>query len=142
MQKETFSCQIFWSTKAINSFQTLKKFSITFFICTLLNDFCKKKKIVLIMGEYETAKATSQNELTFEEFRRQVMDDYRLAVISREVSLVGRKEVLRGKAKFGIFGDGKEIAQLALSKVFQNGDWRSGYYRDQTFAFATGMCTV
>lgn len=70
------------------------------------------------MGEYETAKATSQNELTFEEFRRQVLDDYRLAVISREASLLGRKEVLRGKAKFGIFGDGKEIAQIAMSKFF------------------------
>jgi pyruvate/2-oxoglutarate/acetoin dehydrogenase E1 component/TPP-dependent pyruvate/acetoin dehydrogenase alpha subunit len=90
----------------------------------------------------EAVRTSSQSELTFEEFRRQVLDDYRLAVISREVSLTGRKEVLRGKAKFGIFGDGKEVAQLALSKAFRSGDWRSGYYRDQTWNFATGMCSV
>ena len=81
-------------------------------------------------------------QLTFEEFRIQVINDYRLATISRETSLMGRKEVLRGKAKFGIFGDGKELAQIALSRVFKEGDIRSGYYRDQTLAFATGMCTV
>ena len=87
----------------------------------------------------EAARSTSPNELTFEEFRAQVLEDYRLAVVSREASLTGRKEVLRGKAKFGIFGDGKEVAQLAMAKAFRNGDWRSGYYRDQTFAFATGI---
>jgi pyruvate/2-oxoglutarate/acetoin dehydrogenase E1 component/TPP-dependent pyruvate/acetoin dehydrogenase alpha subunit len=90
----------------------------------------------------EAVKTSSQGEITFEEFRRQVLEDYRLAVISREASLTGRKEVLRGKAKFGIFGDGKEVAQLALAKSFRPGDWRSGYYRDQTWAFATGMCSV
>lgn len=83
-----------------------------------------------------------EGQLTFEEFKQQVISDYRLAVISREASLMGRKEVLRGKAKFGIFGDGKELAQIALSRVFREGDFRSGYYRDQTIAFATGMCTV
>ncbi|MFN5876244.1 MAG: hypothetical protein ACK45E_08200, partial [Ignavibacteria bacterium] len=66
-----------------------------------------------------------------------VISDYRIAVISRQASLLGRKEVLTGKAKFGIFGDGKEIAQLAMARAFQPGDWRSGYYRDQTFMFAT-----
>lgn len=86
--------------------------------------------------------AAGGDELTFEEFKQQVMNDYRLAMISREASLLGRKEVLRGKAKFGIFGDGKELAQIALSRVFRDGDFRSGYYRDQTIAFATGMCTV
>jgi len=80
-----------------------------------------------------------EGQLTFEEFRIQVIDDYRLATISRETSLMGRKEVLRGKAKFGIFGDGKELAQIALSRVFKEGDIRSGYYRDQTLAFATGV---
>ncbi len=69
----------------------------------------------------------------------EVLSDYRLANESRQVSLLGRKEVLTGKAKFGIFGDGKEIPQLAMAKVFQDGDWRSGYYRDQTFMFATGL---
>ena len=90
----------------------------------------------------EETQTTSANEINFEEFKKQVIDDYRLAVISRETSLIGRKEVLRGKAKFGIFGDGKEVAQLAMAKAFKNGDWRSGYYRDQTFAFASGICTV
>lgn len=72
----------------------------------------------------------------------EVLNDYRIANESRQVSLLGRREVLTGKAKFGIFGDGKEIPQLAMAKVFKNGDWRSGYYRDQTFMFATGMMTL
>ncbi len=71
-----------------------------------------------------------------------VLNDYRIACESREASLMGRREVLTGKAKFGIFGDGKEIAQLAMAKVFQNGDFRSGYYRDQTFMFATDNLTL
>jgi pyruvate/2-oxoglutarate/acetoin dehydrogenase E1 component/TPP-dependent pyruvate/acetoin dehydrogenase alpha subunit len=71
-----------------------------------------------------------------------VLADYRLAVVSREASLIGRKEVLTGKAKFGIFGDGKELAQIAWAKVFRNGDFRSGYYRDQTFMLAIGQLTV
>ena len=79
------------------------------------------------------------SELSFEEFRKQVLDDYKLAHISRNCSVIARREVLSGKAKFGIFGDGKEIAQIAMAKSFQSGDWRSGYYRDQTFLFATGM---
>ncbi|MCL7987779.1 thiamine pyrophosphate-dependent enzyme [Sphingobacterium sp. lm-10] len=82
------------------------------------------------------------SKLSFEEFRDLIINDYRLAVESRQVSLLGRKEVLTGKAKFGIFGDGKELAQIALSKVFQDGDWRSGYYRDQTMALALGFTTV
>src|SRR5687767_336886 len=70
------------------------------------------------------------------------MNDFRIACISREASLLGRKEVLGGKAKFGIFGDGKEIAQIAMAKFFQTGDFRAGYYRDQTFMFAAGLATV
>lgn len=81
-------------------------------------------------------------ELGFEDFRKAVLADYRLAVESREASLLGRKEVLTGKAKFGIFGDGKEVAQIAMAKYFRNGDFRSGYYRDQTFMFATGNLTL
>jgi len=81
-------------------------------------------------------------ELSFEEFREQVLADYRLGCMSREASLIGRKEVLTGKAKFGIFGDGKEVAQIALAKTFRDGDFRSGYYRDQTWVFASGMGTV
>lgn len=80
--------------------------------------------------------------LSFEEFRSSVLKDYRTAIVSREASLLGRREVLTGKAKFGIFGDGKEVVQVALSRYFQNGDFRSGYYRDQTFMFATGMSTI
>jgi pyruvate/2-oxoglutarate/acetoin dehydrogenase E1 component/TPP-dependent pyruvate/acetoin dehydrogenase alpha subunit len=74
--------------------------------------------------------------------RESIIADYRLGYRSRQASLIGRKEVLTGKAKFGIFGDGKEIAQLAMARAFRNGDFRSGYYRDQTFMFATGMSTL
>jgi pyruvate/2-oxoglutarate/acetoin dehydrogenase E1 component/TPP-dependent pyruvate/acetoin dehydrogenase alpha subunit len=79
--------------------------------------------------------------LTFEAFKEEVLKDYKLAWISRHMSLVARKEVLGGKAKFGIFGDGKEVAQLAMAKQFKSGDWRSGYYRDQTFLLAAEMTT-
>ncbi len=86
----------------------------------------------------------SQNSycMQFEDFKKEVIEDYKLARISRETSLLGRREVLTGKAKFGIFGDGKEIPQLAMAKVFENGDFRSGYYRDQTFMLAIGALTV
>lgn len=77
-----------------------------------------------------------------ETYKSEVLKDYKIANESRQVSLLGRREVLTGKAKFGIFGDGKEIPQLAMAKVFKDGDWRSGYYRDQTFMFATGMMTL
>jgi 2-oxoisovalerate dehydrogenase E1 component len=80
--------------------------------------------------------------LTLEDFKREVLEDYKLAVLSREVSYLGRKEVLTGKAKFGIFGDGKELPQIAMAKAFKNGDFRSGYYRDQTLALALGIVTV
>ncbi len=72
----------------------------------------------------------------------EIKKDYRIGYLSRQASLIGRKEVLTGKAKFGIFGDGKEVAQLAMARAFKKGDWRSGYYRDQTFMFATGACTI
>lgn len=81
-------------------------------------------------------------QLSFEHFRKEVLLDYRFACLSREASLMGRKEVLTGKAKFGIFGDGKEVPQLAMAKFFKPGDFYSGYYRDQTFAFATGAATI
>ncbi|MEY3539266.1 MAG: hypothetical protein RL188_683 [Bacteroidota bacterium] len=85
---------------------------------------------------------SNQDMLSFEAFRKTVLEDYRTALISREVSLLGRREVLTGKAKFGIFGDGKEVAQIALAKFFQKGDFRSGYYRDQTLMFALGVSNV
>ena len=81
-------------------------------------------------------------EMNKSEFIQEVLNDYRIAFESRHASLIGRKEVLTGKAKFGIFGDGKEVAQLAMAKVFEKGDWRSGYYRDQTFMFAKGISNV
>jgi len=84
----------------------------------------------------------TNSKLSFEDFKAEIHNDYRIAVTSRECSLLGRREVLTGKAKFGIFGDGKEIPQLAWAKVFKNGDWRSGYYRDQTFMMAIGELTI
>ena len=80
--------------------------------------------------------------MTLEEVRAEILRDYELVNVSRQASLLGRKEVLTGKAKFGIFGDGKELAQVALAKQFRHGDWRSGYYRDMTFMFAIGELTV
>lgn len=85
---------------------------------------------------------TDAAKLSFEKFRDAVLNDFRVACISRETSLLGRKEVLSGKAKFGIFGDGKEIAQVAMAKFFRPGDFRSGYYRDQTFMLAAGLATA
>ena len=87
-------------------------------------------------------EAQTKTEITFEDFKSEVLNDYTIAKISRECSLLGRKEVLTGKAKFGIFGDGKEVPQLALAKAFQNGDFRSGYYRDQTFMMAIGQLSI
>jgi pyruvate/2-oxoglutarate/acetoin dehydrogenase E1 component/TPP-dependent pyruvate/acetoin dehydrogenase alpha subunit len=84
----------------------------------------------------------SLEKLSFDSFKAEVLQDYQWVCISREASLIGRKEVLTGKAKFGIFGDGKEVAQVAMAKFFQPGDFRSGYYRDQTFAFASELATV
>ncbi|QBJ86006.1 transketolase [Chryseobacterium gleum] len=81
-------------------------------------------------------------QISFQDFKNQILGDYRLGRISREMSYLGRREVLTGKAKFGIFGDGKELPQLAMAKVFRNGDFRSGYYRDQTFALAINALTV
>lgn len=81
------------------------------------------------------------DQLSYDLFKQEVIRDFRTACLSREISLLGRKEVLGGKAKFGIFGDGKEVAQVAMAKFFMPGDFRSGYYRDQTFVLATGMGT-
>lgn len=88
-----------------------------------------------------TAPETKQ-AMTFEDFRTEVLNDYKIATTSRECSLLGRREVLTGKAKFGIFGDGKEVPQLAMAKAFKNGDFRSGYYRDQTFMMAIGQLNI
>lgn len=90
----------------------------------------------------ENKSAGMKENLSFEEFKKVVLNDFRIANESREVSLLGRREVLMGKAKFGIFGDGKEVPQIAMAKVFREGDFRSGYYRDQTFMFATNTLTL
>ena len=83
-------------------------------------------------------KPSTSNDISFDDFKSQILQDYETAVMSRECSLLGRREVLSGKAKFGIFGDGKELPQLAMARAFQDGDFRSGYYRDQTFMMALG----
>jgi len=89
-----------------------------------------------------TNTETQQKQnISFEDFKNEVLKDYKTARVSRECSLLGRREVLTGKAKFGIFGDGKEVPQLALAKAFRNGDFRSGYYRDQTFMMAIDELT-
>ena len=84
---------------------------------------------------------TTKQQLSFNDFRKEVLADYKMAVLSRECSLLGRKEVLMGRGGFGIFGSGKEIPQIAMAKVFKNGDFRSGYYRDQTFMMAIDALT-
>lgn len=94
------------------------------------------------MDTVNTNDAALQEKLSFDHFRNEVLKDYRIACESRETSLMGRKEVLTGKAKFGIFGDGKEVAQVAAAKFFKPGDFRAGYYRDQTFMFAAGLANV
>ena len=83
--------------------------------------------------------AKTSNDISFEDFRAQILNDFEIATLSRTCSLMGRKEVLTGKAKFGIFGDGKELPQLAMARAFRDGDFRSGYYRDQTFMMALGL---
>ena len=88
------------------------------------------------------AETSSKNSISFEDFKIRIIQDYKLAVTSRECSLLGRREVLTGKAKFGIFGDGKEVPQLAWAKAFKDGDFRSGYYRDQTFMMAIGALNI
>jgi TPP-dependent pyruvate/acetoin dehydrogenase alpha subunit len=94
------------------------------------------------MNSPEINETDLLENLSFEKFQQEVLKDYKVVCISREASLLARKEVLTGKAKFGIFGDGKEVAQVAMAKFFMPGDFRSGYYRDQTFMFASGLATV
>lgn len=88
------------------------------------------------------SNSVTKETLSFQDFKTEVLKDYKTAIISRECSLLGRREVLTGKAKFGIFGDGKEVPQLAMAKAFKNGDFRSGYYRDQTFMMAINQLTI
>src|SRR4029077_16561260 len=94
------------------------------------------------MENLSANETLAMEQLSFEKFREEVLKDYRSTCESREASLLGRREVLTGKAKFGIFGDGKEVPQVAMARAFCNGDWRSGYYRDQTFMFAAGLYTI
>ncbi len=93
------------------------------------------------MAKENKLKETTK-DMSFEDFKKTILDDYRIVNESRQASLLGRKEVLTGKAKFGIFGDGKEVAQVAMAKAFKDGDFRSGYYRDQTFMFAIGQYSI
>ena len=84
-------------------------------------------------------KKAPETEISYLEFKKQVLEDYQTAVLSRSCSLLGRREVLSGKGKFGIFGDGKELPQIAINRFFQRGDYRAGYYRDQTFLMGQGL---
>ncbi len=88
------------------------------------------------------ASSKTSNDISFDDFRAQIIHDYEIAVLSRTCSILGRKEVFTGKAKFGIFGDGKELPQLAMARSFRDGDFRSGYYRDQTFMMALGLLSA
>lgn len=109
-------------------------------IWLFLNDRASGQSVTL---KERTLSITKEAKTRYSQARvKEILSDYRLAVESREASLIGRKEVFMGKAKFGIFGDGKEVAQIAMAKVFRKGDFRSGYYRDQTFMFAIGELTV
>ena len=112
---------------------------------TLLNSTIHSPQARLSSLSTDMAKSTAAlckpTENRTAEDVAEIVQDYHLACLSRQLSLVGRREVLSGKAKFGIFGDGKELAQIALAKVFQPGDWRAGYYRDQTFMLALGLMT-
>jgi len=110
----------------------IKKVGSNYYLC---------RKMSNMAGNTNLPEQTGK-EISFDEFLETVVKDYQVACESREASLLGRKEVLTGKAKFGIFGDGKEVAQIALAKVFKEGDWRSGYYRDQTFMLAAGLMTL
>jgi pyruvate/2-oxoglutarate/acetoin dehydrogenase E1 component/TPP-dependent pyruvate/acetoin dehydrogenase alpha subunit len=103
-----------------------------------------QKKILFLLHKnfFTMTKEVSTTALSFNDFKTQILNDYKIATTSRACSLLGRKEVLSGKGKFGIFGDGKEIPQLAMAKAFKNGDFRSGYYRDQTFMMAIGALTT
>ena len=91
---------------------------------------------------YDSVVAIQTQQSRTDFTRESIVEDYRVAFRSRQASLIGRREVLTGKAKFGIFGDGKEVAQLAMARAFRKGDWRSGYYRDQTFILAAGIGTL
>jgi pyruvate/2-oxoglutarate/acetoin dehydrogenase E1 component/TPP-dependent pyruvate/acetoin dehydrogenase alpha subunit len=97
---------------------------------------------IFVNMDNQPSIAMINEKLSFDKFRAEVLNDYKIVCVSRETSLLARKEVLTGKAKFGIFGDGKELAQVAMAKFFKPGDFRSGYYRDQTFMFASGLATV
>lgn len=104
--------------------------------------FCHMEEVKSPAIESQHLSDQDTQRVSFEKFRDEVLRDFYVACISRETSLLGRKEVLGGKAKFGIFGDGKEVAQVAMAKFFQPGDFRSGYYRDQTFMLAAGLATT
>jgi len=113
----------------------------------IITEFIALKNLLSLCASYinimaKESTAAVEESVDFGTFQQEILNDYRLVCISREASLLGRKEVLTGKAKFGIFGDGKELAQVALAKQFQNGDFRSGYYRDQTLMMAIGQLNI
>lgn len=102
-------------------------------------NYIRNNSIFATMDQTVSSTVGGKESLSFDKFKNTVLHDYYIACLSRETSLLARKEVLTGKAKFGIFGDGKEVAQVAMAKFFQPGDWRSGYYRDQTWMMALNI---
>ncbi len=120
-----------------HNISTLNSFGIILFFWFPVEPITFARVITMRTEEKEV-----QNFMSYTDFRQEVLNDYLLANQSRQLSILGRKEVLTGKAKFGIFGDGKEIAQIAFAKQFREGDWRSGYYRDQTFMLAAGLISL
>lgn len=107
----------------------------------LIINYIRNNSIFAAMDHSVSSLPGSKESLSFDKFKHEVLHDYYIACLSRETSLLARKEVLTGKAKFGIFGDGKEVAQVAMAKFFKHGDWRSGYYRDQTWMMALNIGT-
>lgn len=102
-------------------------------------NYIRNNSIFATMDQFVSSTDGTKESLSFDKFKLEVLHDYYIACLSRETSLLARREVLTGKAKFGIFGDGKEVAQVAMAKFFKHGDWRSGYYRDQTWMMALNI---
>jgi pyruvate/2-oxoglutarate/acetoin dehydrogenase E1 component/TPP-dependent pyruvate/acetoin dehydrogenase alpha subunit len=121
-----------------NKLQEIKYTNLFPFLLTFAHHLISNSMI----WEVSNTSLLDNKRISFDDFRKEVLNDFRIANESREASLLGRREVLTGKAKFGIFGDGKELPQIAMAKVFRNGDFRSGYYRDQTFMIAAGLLSV
>jgi TPP-dependent pyruvate/acetoin dehydrogenase alpha subunit len=124
--------------------ERLRRFPV---VIEQLVDLVGEDEKIELLGQFDEARPErfmpkKKGTIALPLEKDEIIKDYRLAYQSRQASLIGRREVLSGKAKFGIFGDGKEIAQLAIARAFKKGDWRSGYYRDQTWMFMLGVMSI